>query len=129
MSMSASELRVLLRVSDLEASVRFYQDLLGMERLKSWERDTGSGVILRAGEGRTIELLGAPPGKDYTDRLPRGVALWLQVDDVAAWYERVRASGAVIARDLADDPWGTRSFRLDDPDGTPVWLFEGTDIG
>lgn len=130
MRMNSSELRVLFRASDFDASVRFYQELLGMERLKNWERDTGSGVILRAGPGRTIELLGAPPGQGYADeRLPRGVTLWLQVDDVAEWYERLRASGAVIARELADDPWGTRSFRLDDPDGTQVWLFEGTDTG
>lgn len=129
MSMNASELRVLFRVADFDASVRFYQDLLGLERLKSWARDTGCGVILRAGPGRTIELLGAPPGKvQAVDRLPRGVTLWVRVDDVDEWYARLQAAGAPIARELADDPWGTRSFGLDDPDGTRVWLFEGTDI-
>jgi len=123
--MNASELRILLRVSDFDESVRFYQDLLGMECLKSWETAKGSGIILRASEGRTIELIGPRPVSDQpTNRLE----LWLQVNDVDGWYGRLQAGGAAIARELADDPWGTRSFGLADPDGVRIWLFEGMDI-
>ncbi len=122
--MNVSELRVLLRVSDFEASARFYQDVLGLACQRRWENPKGHGMILRAGGNGFIELVG-PRAEPPTRR----VELWLRVDDVADAYERVQSQGAAIARELADDPWGTRSFGLDDPDGTRVWLFEETGTG
>lgn len=120
--MDASELRVVFRVSDLAASVDFYEGKLAMNRVAAWESPEGPGVVLEAGAGRTIELFGPAPGASHEDVLPRGVELVLQVEDVDAWHERLLASGAVIARGLVDNPWGTRSFGIDDPDGVRVWL-------
>ncbi|MBU1878968.1 MAG: VOC family protein, partial [Chloroflexi bacterium] len=91
--MNVAQLRVLLRVPDFEASVRFYQDVLGLECLRRWENPKGCGIILRAGTGGSIELIG-PRDEPPTRR----VELWLQVDDVAGAYERVQAWGATIAR-------------------------------
>jgi uncharacterized glyoxalase superfamily protein PhnB len=41
----------------------------------------------------------------------------LEVEDLDALYERVRASGYAIHETLVMRPWGLRDFRLVDPDG------------
>jgi catechol 2,3-dioxygenase-like lactoylglutathione lyase family enzyme len=118
------QMRVIFRVSDFETSIHFYEHLLGMQRLTDWDSPQGPGIILQAGEGRTIELFGPPPGGQHDERLASGVELSLQVDDVEAWHGRLRAAGVTITRGLADNPWGDRSFGIDDPDGVRIWLFQ-----
>ena len=127
--MDACEVRVIFRVGDFGESVRFYADLLGMERVTSWDRGEGPGIILRAGDGRTVELFGPPPGQDHADRLASGVELGMRVRDVDGWHDRLRAAGVAIARGLVDTPWGDRSFGIDDPAGVRIWLFEVTGTG
>lgn len=125
-AMGIAELRVIFRVSDYEASVHFYERLLGLERVRAWDGAEGAGIILRAGAGRTIELFGPPRGGRHDERLARGVELGVEIDDAVAWYDRLRAAGLPIARGVVDNPWGDRSFGIDDPDGVRIWLFEVT---
>jgi uncharacterized glyoxalase superfamily protein PhnB len=44
------------------------------------------------------------------------------VEDVDAHYERAKAAGAVIDRELDDTPWGDRRYEAIDPEGHP-WHF------
>ncbi|RAJ69256.1 glyoxalase/bleomycin resistance protein/dioxygenase superfamily protein [Streptomyces sp. Amel2xB2] len=44
----------------------------------------------------------------------------VEVDDVDAVYEAVRASGARIVRPLQDEEWGVRRFFAADPNGKVV---------
>jgi uncharacterized glyoxalase superfamily protein PhnB len=37
--------------------------------------------------------------------------------DVDAIARRVKEQGGTLQSELADTPWGTRAFRLQDPDG------------
>jgi len=123
--MNVSELRVIFRVRDFQKSVHFYEDLLGMERLKSWDRPGKEpGIILRAGEGRTFELFGPPPGGKHDDCIASGVEISTRVDDVDAWHDQLQSAGVPIARGLVDNPWGDRSFGIDDPDGVSLWFFQ-----
>ncbi|WP_343951860.1 VOC family protein [Nonomuraea longicatena] len=46
--------------------------------------------------------------------------LSVEVGDVDAVYEAVRASGAEIVHPLSDEEWGVRRFFVRDPDGTVV---------
>ncbi|MFF3869878.1 VOC family protein [Micromonospora sp. NPDC001898] len=41
----------------------------------------------------------------------------IQVDDVEASYQAVRAAGAEIVHELTEEPWGVRRFFVRDPDG------------
>jgi catechol 2,3-dioxygenase-like lactoylglutathione lyase family enzyme len=128
--MNVSELRVIFRVRDFRKSVHFYEDLLGMERLKSWDRPGEEpGIILRAGDGRTFELFGPPSGGEQDDRIASGVEITMQVDAVDAWHDQLKAAGVPIARGRVDNPWGDRSFGVDDPDGVRLWFFQVIDLG
>ncbi|KOT44768.1 glyoxalase [Streptomyces caelestis] len=46
--------------------------------------------------------------------------LSVEVEDVDAVYERVRASGAEIVREPRDEEWGVRRFFTRDPNGRVV---------
>jgi uncharacterized glyoxalase superfamily protein PhnB len=43
--------------------------------------------------------------------------LYIFVDDVDAHYERAKAAGAVIHRDIGDQFWGDRCYECIDPEG------------
>ncbi|MGI5145233.1 VOC family protein [Plantactinospora sp. CA-294935] len=46
--------------------------------------------------------------------------LSMEVDDVNAAYEAVRATGAEIVHPITDEQWGVRRFFVRDPDGKVV---------
>jgi catechol 2,3-dioxygenase-like lactoylglutathione lyase family enzyme len=46
--------------------------------------------------------------------------LSVEVDDVDAVYEAVRATGAEIVHPITDEEWGVRRFFVRDPDGRVV---------
>jgi heme-degrading monooxygenase HmoA/predicted enzyme related to lactoylglutathione lyase len=110
-------LRVELFVADLDVSTRFYCEVLGFRAVRSepgyrsLERGT---ILLGLGPETTARLRdGAPRG--------HGVELVLEIDGgpdaVDALHRRVVEAGVDVAADPADQPWGLRDFRLEDPDG------------
>ena len=126
--MDALRLNVVLNVADFDASVAFYHRVLGMGIVDEWhDEDNGPGCVLQAGEGRTIELFGPPYGARADRRVHAGTELALEVDDVEAWHEQLEAAGVDIVRELRHNPWGDRSFGIDDPGGLRIWILEATD--
>jgi len=113
---------VILFVRDLERSVAFYRDVIGLPfKLQ------GDGYVEFATQGarfglydrnRLGELTGQ--GTDPPDR-PGGEVVFL-VEDVDAEAERLREAGATILRGPVDRAWGHRTLHLEDPDGFVVEL-------
>lgn len=113
-------LRALLRVSDFGRSVDFYERILGFRRLTGWDRDSGSGAVLEAAGGETLQLLGPPPGSSWPR--PTGLELGFFVEDVVAWHEHLVAGGVPVSRELKVEAWGDTVFGVDDPDGVRIWF-------
>lgn len=113
-------LRGLLRICDFDRSVDFYQQILGFRRLTGWERESGSGAVLEAAGGETLELLGPPTGSTWPR--PTGVELGFFVEDIQAWHDHLTAAGVPITRDLKVEAWGDTVFGVDDPDGVRIWF-------
>ena len=112
---------VILYVRDLEASVAFYRDAVG---LPFKLRDAGY-VEFVAGETR-FGLLERTRASDLIHREPTGggpagEVLFL-VDDVDAEAERLRGLGVEFLSGPVDRPWGHRTLHLLDPDGFVVEL-------
>ena len=105
---------VYLYVSDMERSLRFYRDLLGipLEGDDDWAEATLGGT--RFALHATHEGIG---------ELSAGtIHVSLEVADADAAAERLRAEG-VETRDTMRDDWGT-AIEVVDPDGYRVYLFE-----
>lgn len=113
-----------LFVADTARSTAFYRDVLGFEATAEFGDDGSSYVELRNGDAiigvqREDMVARAVPDGDLADfrSPPAGVEVVLEVDDVDAYHQRVRASGHPMAADLEERPWGERDFRVRDPDG------------
>jgi predicted enzyme related to lactoylglutathione lyase len=105
---------VYLYVSDMERSLRFYRDLLGipLEGDDDWTEATLGGT--RFALHATHEGIG---------ELSAGtIHVSLEVADVDSAAERLRAGG-VETRETMRDEWGT-ALEVVDPDGYRVYLFQ-----
>jgi lactoylglutathione lyase len=113
---------VILFVGDLERSVAFYRDVIGVPFKLSGDgyaefatRGTRFGLYDR---NRLDELTGQGP---EAPGRPGGEVVFL-VEDVDAEAERLQEAGVVILNGPVDRAWGHRTLHLGDPDGFVVEL-------
>ena len=109
--------RIILRPADPELARAFYRDLLGLAVFREFGPPEHRGIVFFLGNG-LLELSGRSSDP------PRGVALWLQVRDVAAERDRLAAAGVPIVRQPQQEPWGLVEMWIEDPDGVPIVLVE-----
>jgi len=112
---------------DYEASLAFYGDGLGLETVDSWARGPDDrGTLFTAASG-IIEVLALPhepeAGGVWDRREPAGVTLVIEVSEVDRLFERVVEKGLTVKEPLTEQPWGHRSFVLEDPDGVSLYCF------
>jgi lactoylglutathione lyase len=129
MSENFSYLHTMIRVADLDASVKFYTGLLGMKELRRTEVPAGEYTLAFIGYGdeksHTVLELTYNWGKtDYELGTAFG-HLALGVPDIHATVERLRAAGAKIAREPGPVKFGTTVIAfIEDPDGYKIELIE-----
>jgi catechol 2,3-dioxygenase-like lactoylglutathione lyase family enzyme len=136
-------------VDDIERSLGFYRDLLGMEEVARQEKQGGylAGIVgypeahvrmahLRVGgEGHLLELFEyvAPAGRPAPDAhapVDSGTPhLCFAVDDLRGVYKRLIAAGVdtFVSPPVEVDTGinkGALALYLRDPDGVPVELFQ-----
>ena len=111
-------------VSDLERSIAFYRDVIGLPF-----RFANESYAEFATEGAKFSLFARSHLPELIDReAPAGEAPWPQgeiaffVEDVDAEHERLAAAGVRLLAPPTDRPWGERTLHLADPDGNVVEL-------
>ena len=105
---------VYLYVSDMQRSLPFYRDLLGipLEGDDDWQEATLGGT--RFALHKTREGIG---------ELSSGtIHVSLEVADADAAAERVRGAGVAVKETMRDE-WGT-AVQVVDPDGYEVYLYQ-----
>ena len=117
----AGEFRFIFRAQNYDGSVAFYRDGLELPIVGSWDRGPAErGTLFQAASG-IIEVLARAPGRECVSL--QGGELAYEVDGVDEQYRRVQEKGLPIRGELADKPWGHRSFSVTDPDGIKVILY------
>ncbi|AZQ32934.1 VOC family protein [Streptomyces cyaneochromogenes] len=110
--------RTLLQPLDPERSRVFYGEQLGLAVYREFGTGPERGTVYFLGGG-FLEV----SGRSETPPSPN-VRLWMQVADVAAAHDELRAKGVEIERPPVKEPWGLVEMWIADPDGTRIVLVE-----
>lgn len=119
MELRAQQFRYVVVSGAFDASVDFYEGVLGLERVGGWDRDDGRGALLSAGGNAVVEVI---EGRDPPSA--RGVFLAVEVDDADTWHDHLKGCGVEMEVPLHNEPWGHRAFTVRDPDGLSIVLYQ-----
>jgi lactoylglutathione lyase len=120
-------LHTMLRTGDLDRSIGFYTDVMGMKLLRRQDYPAGEFTLAFLGYGdeseqAVIELTYNWGVSEYDMGNAYG-HIAIEVDDVYAACERIRQRGGKIIRDAGPMNAGTTIIAfVEDPDGYPVEL-------
>ena len=120
-------LHTMLRVGDLERSIKFYTEVLGMKLLRRKDYPDGKFTLAFIGYGDELENTVIELTYNWdTDSYDLGTGyghIALEVDDVYQATDEIRQRGGKIIRDAGPMNAGTTiiSF-VEDPDGYPIEL-------
>jgi catechol 2,3-dioxygenase-like lactoylglutathione lyase family enzyme len=117
-------------VNDVDESVAFYRDALGLEVRNDVPSGDYRWVTLGSDAQPELEIVLSVPhagrsqadGDALQELLTKGVLPMLVFlsDDVDATFERIRASGAEVLQEPIDQAWGPRDCAFRDPSGNTV---------
>jgi catechol 2,3-dioxygenase-like lactoylglutathione lyase family enzyme len=110
--------RIGVRPTDLDRSLRFYEQALGLAVFREWGSGATRGVVFFLGGG-LLEVSGSatqPPGD--------AVQLILQVRDLRAAHSYLAAQGVAIDQGPEVKPWGLFELSARDPDGLVLIFVE-----
>lgn len=110
-------------VNDLQRSVAWYRDVLGFTVGERWERE-GRLIGVELAAGRVRFMLSQDDWKKGRDRKKgEGFSMYCSTaQDVDALAGRVKARGGTLLHEPRDQPWGTRDFAVQDPDGFRITI-------
>jgi lactoylglutathione lyase len=122
-------LHTMLRVRNLEESVAFYTNLLGMKELRRTEVPAGKYTLVFVGYGaepnHTVLELTYNWGVDSYEMGTAFGHLALGVPDIYATCETLRKAGVKISREPGPVKFGTTVIAfIDDPNGYKIELIE-----
>jgi lactoylglutathione lyase len=122
-------LHTMIRVGDLERSIEFYTEVLGMRLLRRQDYPGGRFTLAFVGYGpeetdAVIELTHNWDTKSY--ELGEGFGhIALAVDDARAACETIRERGGKVVREAGPMKHGTTVIAfVEDPDGYRIELIE-----
>ena len=116
-------------VHDPDLALTFYRDALGLELRNDVGKEGFRWITVGAPSQPGVAIVltnylnGSPADGEAVAALVAKGALngvHFHTDDLDASFEKVRAAGAEIVQEPADQPWGTRDFAVRDPSGNLV---------
>lgn len=103
-----------MRFADAEAALEWLSRAFGFEELVVYRGDEGGVHHAEMSLGPGIVMFG--PGD------PSSQGIYVAVEDADAHFERAKAAGAEIVREIEDTDYGSREYTARDPEGH-LWSF------
>ena len=110
---------VLLYVADVERALEFYRDKLGFKPLEIGLPDYARLVASEGDATIGLHRVGSEAAPPWNE----GVRLYLELEDLDAFYDRLAGLEVPFEQPPQDMPWGWRHAYLRDPDGHLLSLY------
>jgi predicted enzyme related to lactoylglutathione lyase len=111
--------RILLHPTDLDRSLRFYEQTVRLAIYREWGEGASRGVVFFLGGGGLLEVSGGSPQQPSA-----AIGLVLQVRDLGATRGRLAERGVVVEAEPELKPWGLLEMTVRDPDGLALIFVE-----
>lgn len=132
--MSKRLLHTMLRVGDLDCSINFYTNVLGMKLLRKSDNEEYKYTLAFIGygdesEGTVLELTHNWDTSEYDLGNAYG-HIAISADDIYATCEEIRSAGGDIIREPGPVKGGTVEIAfVKDPDGYAIELINSAHVG
>lgn len=111
-------------VSDINRSLRFYVDVLGLELVQRFSPRPGVDIVfLKPESGSLLELIEEKSSEEHYG-ISR-VSLGFTTDDLDAAIRHMESKGVSLIRGPIDTPSGVRLAFFADPDGVEIEFVSG----
>lgn len=112
-----------LEVSEVEESIRFFGDLLGLEVLNHQGDPAFFAILgLAADESPNTEVVAVVAMEDLA--VADVTACYIEVEDLAPVLERITDHQIRVVQEPTDHPWGLRDVVVAHPDGHLIAIGE-----
>ncbi len=111
---------ITLHVRDLEASRRFYAEVIGLPI----SPEVRPNAVAFATKPIAFAIRRSQVDLDAVPQLGHGIILWFFADNAAALHQQLTERGVPIVQGLADSPFG-KTFTFRDPDGYLITVHDG----
>lgn len=108
-----------LRTTDLDGSIRFYTERVGLQ-LEFRYADFYAGLRCGGGGFHLKRVDTVDPSIDFVEEGGH-LHLYLAVEDVDAFAERLRGAGVELVQPPCDTAWGTRELVFHDDQGHTIY--------
>jgi catechol 2,3-dioxygenase-like lactoylglutathione lyase family enzyme len=111
--------RILVHPTDLDTSLLFYEQAIGLAIYREWGEGRSRGVVFFLGGGGLLEVSGGSP------EAPSGATeLVLQVRDMGETRGYLAERGVVVEAEPELKRWGLLEMTVRDPDGLALIFAE-----
>ncbi|QHV00613.1 lactoylglutathione lyase [Synechocystis sp. CACIAM 05] len=122
-------LHTMIRVGDLDKSLQFYCDILGMNLLRKKDYPSGEFTLAFVGYGKESENAVIELTHNWgTDKYDLGNGfghIALGVEDIYSTCDKIRAKGGKVVREPGPMKHGTTVIAfVEDPDGYKIELIQ-----
>jgi lactoylglutathione lyase len=113
------------RVNDLERTVKFYRDVLGLEEIKRHKSPRGSELVfLKASESKEEIEICFFPGSESVQVQPDLTHLAFEVDSLDEFAKHLAKHGLKFSEGLTTSSSGTTFAFIDAPEGYEIELIQ-----
>lgn len=114
---------ITLSVKNMRESLKFYNELLGIEIFKRFSPNPGVDIaMIGKKDGPKVELICS--GDNNSRIQTRGISIGFQVNSLDEIMEYMKEKGISIKRGPISPSAGVRFFFIEDPDGVEIQIVE-----
>jgi lactoylglutathione lyase len=115
-----------MRVNDIERTVKFYEDALGLKATRRFTSPRGAQLVFLAtpNSEEEIEICQMPAGAPSVQVQPDLVHLAFEVDDLAAFEAALKKKGYALSDGPTKTSSGSIIAFIDAPEGYEVELIQ-----